>query len=67
MTLTEDAVKRLDIQEAQIHDQQISGKSHKVVPYAAVLYDPEGATWVFTNPEPLVYVRKLIKVDYIVV
>ena len=65
VTLTEDAVKRLDIQEAKVQDEQIGGKSHKVVPYAAVLYDPEGATWVFTNPEPLVYVRKPIQVDYI--
>ena len=37
----------------------------KVVPYAAVLYDVHGDAWVYTNPEPLVFVRELILVDYI--
>jgi hypothetical protein len=38
---------------------------HKVVPYAAVLYGVHGETWVYTNPEPLVYVRQPIVVDHI--
>jgi hypothetical protein len=37
----------------------------KVVPYAAVLYGVHGETWVYSNPEPLVYVRQPIVVDYI--
>jgi hypothetical protein len=37
----------------------------KLVPHAAVLYDPKGNTWVYTNPEPLVFVRHPISVDYI--
>jgi len=37
----------------------------KVVPYAAVLYDPYGKTWVYTSPEPGVFVRKRINVDFI--
>jgi hypothetical protein len=65
VTLTEDAVKRIDIQEVQIYEERISGKQREVVAYAAVLYDPQGDTWVFTNPEPLVFVRQPIKVDYI--
>jgi hypothetical protein len=65
VTLTAEAVQALDIQNAQVQDEQINGKQRKVIPYAAVLYDPEGATWAFTNPEPLVYVRQPIKVDYI--
>jgi hypothetical protein len=36
-----------------------------IVPYAAVIYGLEGETWVYTNPEPLVYVRHPIAVDYI--
>jgi hypothetical protein len=42
-----------------------SGTPRKVIPYAAVIYDPHGATWVYTNPEPLVFVRHPIVVDYI--
>lgn len=42
-----------------------SGAQQKVVPYAAVLYDRHGETWTYTCPEPLVYVRAPIVVDYI--
>lgn len=37
----------------------------KVVPYAAVIYGPNGETWVFISPEPLVFVRQPVSVDYI--
>ncbi|MGH6816130.1 MAG: hypothetical protein ACREC6_10520 [Hyphomicrobiaceae bacterium] len=39
-----------------------SGVPQKVVPYSAVLYDPQGGTWVYTNPEPLAYVRHSIAI-----
>lgn len=41
------------------------GGPRKVVPYAAVLYGVHGETWVYTNPEPLIFVRSPITVDYI--
>ncbi len=37
----------------------------KVVPYAAVLYGVNGETWVYSNLEPLVFVRQPIVIDYI--
>lgn len=37
----------------------------KVVPYAAVIYDAQGATWVYMNPNPLTFVRHAIHIDYI--
>ncbi len=37
----------------------------KVVPYAAVLYGVNGETWVYSSPEPLVFVRQPILIDYI--
>jgi hypothetical protein len=37
----------------------------KVVPYAAVLYGVHGETWVYTNPEPLAFVRQPIVIDYV--
>ncbi|MCP4328375.1 MAG: hypothetical protein GY791_08065 [Alphaproteobacteria bacterium] len=37
----------------------------KVVPYGAVIYDPHGNTWVYTNPEPFVFVRDKVVVDFI--
>ncbi len=42
-----------------------SGARHKVVPYGAVLYDAKGRSWVYTNPEPLVFVRQKIEIQNI--
>jgi hypothetical protein len=55
--LTEKAAERINVQTASV--------SGTVIPYAAVIYDTEGNTWVYTNPEPLMYVRQPILVDRI--
>ena len=62
ITLTPKAAQRLDIQTGQVR-QDASGR--KVVPYAAVVYDKDGSTWVYTNPQPLTYVRHAIVVELI--
>ena len=62
-TLTEDAAKRLDIQTAAVQDAEVNGTKRAVIPYAAIIYDTEGATWVYLNPEPLTFVRHPITVD----
>lgn len=41
------------------------GEKRKIIPYAAVLYDAKGNTWVYTNPEPLVFIRQPIQIDTI--
>ena len=64
-TLTEDAAKRLDLQTAEVHDEMIDGANRTVIPYASVIYDTEGATWVYLNPEPLTFVRHPVTVDTI--
>lgn len=44
----------------------LSGEgTRRIVPHASVIYDAQGKTWVYANPEPLVFVRQPIKVDYI--
>jgi len=80
VSLTKRAAERLAINTAPVRAQQVArkrmiggevaavpaaGVKRTVVPYAAVLYDPQGGTWVYTNPEPLVFVRHRISVDYI--
>jgi hypothetical protein len=35
------------------------------LPYAALIYDAHGETWVYTNPENLVYVRERVAVERI--
>lgn len=42
-----------------------SGVRQLVVPYAALIYGLHGETWVYTNPEPLVFVRQPVTIDYI--
>ena len=65
LTLIAEASKRLNIQTAPVRDAQVSGVQRKVIPYAAVLYDTQGNTWAYTNPEPLRFVRQSIKIDRI--
>lgn len=64
VVLTPEAAERLDIQTAKVHEETRGGRE-TVVPYAAVYYDVHGATWVYTNPEPLVFVRQRITVAHI--
>jgi hypothetical protein len=61
ITLTADAARRIDVKTARAESD--GGKT--VIPYAAVLYDPNGETWTYTNPKPLVYLRADITVDRI--
>jgi hypothetical protein len=67
VALSADAARRLDIQTAPVRGLRATsgGATRMVIPYAAVLYDPTGATWTYTNPEPLVYVRAPISVEHI--
>jgi hypothetical protein len=37
----------------------------KVVPYAALLYSPDGKTYVYTSPKRFQYLREQVKVDRI--
>jgi len=64
-TLTEAAAKRLDLQTAAVSDTQVNGAQRKIIPYAAVLYDTDGATWVYVSPESLIFIRTPIVVDFI--
>ncbi|MGH3119055.1 MAG: hypothetical protein ACRDQ2_18460 [Gaiellales bacterium] len=67
--LTTRAAERLDIKTAPAGEAVVArspdGTQRKVVPYAAVLYDAQGDTWVYTSPEPQVFVRHRVSVDYI--
>jgi hypothetical protein len=65
VTLTEKAAERIDLQVAAVREEQVNGAQRSVVPYSAIIYDLEGKTWLYINPEPLTYVREPITVDYI--
>ena len=55
--LTEKAAERIGVETAPA--------SGTAVPYAAVIYDIEGNTWIYTNPEPLTFVREAVVIDHI--
>jgi hypothetical protein len=62
VTLTEDAAARIDVQTMQVRARSGHKGGELQIPYAAVLYDPDGQTWTYTNPEPLVFLRAPIDV-----
>jgi len=57
VTMTEEASQRLDIQTTTI--TSVDGRL--MVPSSAYLVDPDGLYWVYTSPEPLVFVRERIR------
>ena len=62
VVLSPEAAKRLGVQTARV---RAGNGATTMIPFAAVLYDPDGATWTYTNPKPLVYVRKDVSVERI--
>ena len=61
VTFTEEGARRVGLETGEVSR---NGK-RLVAPYAALLYDPEGKTYVYTNPKPLEYLRALVEVDRI--
>ena len=58
VTLTKHAAERLGIETAPT----ASAGRGTVVPYAALIYDPDGKTWVYTSPKPLQFLRAAVEV-----
>jgi hypothetical protein len=69
ITLTEKAAVRLVLKTGIVTEEPLGegygAQTQKVTPYASIIYDAIGQTWVYTNPEPLVYIRHEIKIDRI--
>lgn len=65
VTLTERAIQRIALQTSSVNEEQLGGSFRKVVPYASLIYDPHGGTWVYTSPQPLTFVRASVDVDFI--
>jgi hypothetical protein len=55
--LTEKAAQRIDVQTVEARGTTL--------PYAAVIYDTKGNTWVYTSPSPLTFVRQAIEISRI--
>ena len=58
LTLTQDALQRLRLETTPV---QAAG-AELVVPYSAIVYDADGATWTFVQLEPGVYQRQAVTI-----
>jgi hypothetical protein len=56
LTLTPDAVRRLELTTTVVSDPA-------ALPYAAVVYDKKGAPWVYTNTQDRTYIRVSVTID----
>jgi hypothetical protein len=67
IVLTAKAVERIGIKTGEVSDLAVPGSAtpRKVVPYAAVIYDTKGETLIYSQREPLVFIRHPITVDRI--
>lgn len=69
VTLDARAAERIGLATAPVREElvTVAGNSvvRKVVPYGALMYDKKGATWTFTSPQPLVFVRQAVVVEHI--
>jgi hypothetical protein len=62
ITLTEQALTRLALETTEVKN---AANGQLEVPYGAIIYDLNGNTWTYTNPEANVFVRHPITVDRI--
>lgn len=62
VTVSAKAAERLGIQTTEVKGT-LAGRTS--VPYAAVLYDANGDTWVYATSQPDVFVRTQVRVDRI--
>jgi multidrug efflux pump subunit AcrA (membrane-fusion protein) len=62
VTLTPKAAERLGI---QIDEVRVDPSGRRIVPYAAVLYDLTGKTWVYVSADPLTFARAAVEIDTI--
>ena len=64
VTFTEKAMERTGVEIAEVTSER-SSPVKVVVPYGALIYGPEGQTWVYTCPQSRVFVRMVVDVDRI--
>jgi hypothetical protein len=60
VVLTEDAARRIGLETTEVEAEDGGGRL--VVPASAIWIDEHGDAWVYTNPEPLVFVRAQVEV-----
>jgi hypothetical protein len=62
VTLTAEAANRLGIETAPVTGRVVDGRRRTVIPYSALMYDVDGATWVYKRLAPLVFARHRVTI-----
>ncbi len=70
LTLTEKAMERLAVETAPVREDKVEGAAEGaaarlMVPYSALIYVADGSAFVYTSPQPRVFLRQPVEVDYI--
>lgn len=65
LTLSKRAAERLGIETVAVAEERVGSKVLSAIPYSGIVYDADGSTWTYTNPEGLVFVRVGVTVDRI--
>jgi hypothetical protein len=65
VTLTAEAAERIDLQTAVVRTEGQGAAERTIVPYSAIVYETDGATWVYTSTDDLSFVREQIAVEEI--
>jgi hypothetical protein len=64
VVMTPEAAKRIGVKLTAVTSDPADG-GRAVIPYGAVLYDPDGTTWTYTSPKPNVFQREDIEIAHI--
>jgi hypothetical protein len=59
VVFTAEGARRVGLRTASV----TKDGNRKVVPYAALIYDPEGKAYVYVSSKPLSYLREEVEVD----
>ena len=67
ITLSARAAQRLGIETVAAETIAVEGSAgdRLVIPSSALFYTSDGGTWAYANPEPLVFERAGIDLDYV--
>jgi hypothetical protein len=63
VVMTPEAAERIGVKLSPVASARAGGQT--VIPYEAVLYDPDGRTWTYTSPKPNVFQRADIDIAHI--
>lgn len=66
ITLEDRAVARLGLETGTVTTRVVDGRETLLVAHSAVVYDPDGVAWAYTETDTLTYERARLEVERVV-